>query len=248
MQQFVIMTIAAALGLGAATTATAAELLTNGGFETGTFSGWSATSTQQTSFQASLNDGQNSQIVSGGGSGGPVWYLRNQSANYFGTPQTPITGYSAFNGFDGDAGIFSLRQAFSIAGPVASAILGFSFATQASYTGAARTMDANILALNGSVAFNAFHYVLPFNNSSSWSVSNNAIDITAALKTLGTGTYYLAFEQTIPQSYTGPAAFAIDNVSLSATTSNVPEPGALVILGAGLVGLGVARRRATTVN
>lgn len=224
--------------------ASATQVLVNGNFETGTLAGWSATSTQNTSFQASLNDGQNSQVVNGGGSGGPVWYVRNRSANYFGTPATPIAGYSAFNGFDGDPGVFTLRQAFSVSGPVASSILNFSFAAQATYSNLARTFDANILDSTGAtVLFNAFHFVLPYSNTS-WVINNESLDISTALNSLGAGSYMLAFQENIPQSYTGPAQFAIDNISLDiANRATVPEPGSIALLGLALGGLAVSRRK-----
>lgn len=222
----------------------AAQVLVNGNFETGTMAGWSATSTQATSFQAALNDGQNSQVVNGGGSGGPVWYVRNTPANYFGTPATPIAGYSAFNSFDGDPGVFTLKQAFSVSGPVANSILNFSFATQATYGDQVRSFDANILDSTGTaVLFNAFHFVLPYSDTS-WAVHNESLDITTALNSLGAGSYMLAFQENIPQTYTGPAQFAIDNISLDITNrATVPEPGSIALLGLALGGLAVSRRK-----
>jgi hypothetical protein len=62
-----------------------------------------------------------------------------------------------------------------------------------------------------------------------------AADISSALAVLGASSYVLAFEQFVPQNFTGPAQFAIDNVSLDV---KVPEPASL-----GLLGLAAARRR-----
>ena len=222
--------------------ANAVEILTNGNFETGTIAGWSATSTQATSFQASLNDGQNSQVINGGGSGGPVYYVRNKQANYFGTPATPISGYSVFDAFDGDSGTFTLEQSFSIAGPVTSALLNFSFGSQATYSGSVRKFDANILNSAGTtVLYNAYDFSLPF-SSTAWTINNISADLTAEFNLLGAGNYVLAFQQKIPQNYSGPAQFAIDNISLNVNNA-VPEPTTVAILGLGLLGLAASRRK-----
>lgn len=227
--------------IGVAAQAQATQVLINGDFETGTIAGWTATTTQSSPFPAALNDGQNSQIVNGGPSNQPAWYVRNKSANYFGgNPATPIAGYSAFNGFDGSGGNFLLTQGFTFGGSAATAKLDFSFATQSSYSQGVRQFDAQILNSTGTaVLFNAFHFNQPFQQQS-WIVQNISMDITNALNLLGAGSYKLAFRETIPGNYTGPAQFAIDNIALDI---NVPEPASLGLLGLGLLGLAAARRR-----
>jgi hypothetical protein len=227
--------------IGVAAQAQATQVLVNGNFETGSIAGWSATTTQVSPFQASLSGG-NSQVINGGPSNQPAWFVRNVSANYFGGTNiaTPIAGYSAFNGFDGSGGNFLLSQGFAFGGSATTAKLDFSFAAQASYSGAIRTFDAQILDSTGTaVLFNAFHFNLP-QQVQSWNVQTVSLDIANALNTLGAGSYKLAFREFVPGNYTGPAQFAIDNIALDI---NVPEPASLGLLGLGLLGLVAARRR-----
>lgn len=233
--------VAALAIIGVAAQAQATQVLINGDFETGTVAGWTATTTQQSPFTASFNDGQNSQVVNGGPSNQPAWYVRNKAANYFGgNPATPISGYSAFNGFDGSGGNYLLSQGFTFGGSATTAKLDFSFATQASYGQGIRQFDAQILNATGTaVLFNAFHFDQP-QQQQTWNVQMISLDIANALNLLGAGSYQLAFRETIPGNYTGPAQFAIDNIALDI---NVPEPASLGLLGLGLLGLVAARRR-----
>jgi hypothetical protein len=218
--------------------AQAVQIITNGNFETASFAGWTAGSTQNTtSFQAALNDGQNAQIINGA-FGGPAWYLRDKNANYFGSPNIamPINGYSAFNGFDGDPGYFFLRQGFSTTGTLSSADLDFDYAVQSSYANLSRVFTVNILDPSNTPLANVFSYTRPTGFFPAWSPTNVNTDISTALNSLGPGNYQLEFRIDIPQSYTGPAQFAIDNISLDLTP--VPEPATIVLCGCG--GLGIA--------
>lgn len=230
------------IGLGATFQAQATQLIVNGGFETGTVAGWNATTTESSPFQAALNDGKNSQIVTGGPSNQAAWFVRNKAANYFrNQAATPITGYSAYNGFDGSGGNFKMSQGFTVDGSTKSALLDFMFATQATYSGNMRTFDANIMNSTGtSVLFNAYHFDLP-KQDSTWAIHSISLDISSALNALGAGNYMLTFQEFVPSFYTGPAQFALDNISLD--VKSVPEPASLGLLGLGLLGMAAARRR-----
>jgi hypothetical protein len=240
MYRLTLVSVAAALSAGGTARA---DVIVNGGFETGTFAGWTAGSTQVSPFTAALNDGQNSQVVNSV-SGSPAWFLRNKPANYFGTPATPITGYSAFNGFDGSPGYFFLRQGFTTPGLLASAVLEFDFAVQSGYGGLPRVFDVNVLNTSGAIQANVFTYSRPTGYLPEWTPTHVTKDIAGVLNGLGAGSYQLEFRTTIPQDYTGAAQSAIDNVSLE-LTKPVPAPPAVLLFAFGIFGLGFARRRAT---
>jgi hypothetical protein len=93
---------------------------------------------------------------------------------------------------------------------------------------------------------NLFTYTRPTGTLTAWNPTNVNLDITSALSSLGAGDYQLEFRIDIPQNFTGPAQFAIDNIDLNAQqVSAVPEPSSLALFGIGacVAGLGAARRR-----
>ncbi|MDO8802619.1 Ig-like domain-containing protein [Phenylobacterium sp.] len=187
------------------------ELITNGGFSTGTFAGWTAGSNQTNPYQASFGGSGNSQVVNST-SGQPAWFMRNVA----GGSATPISGYTAFNGFDGSPGKFTLSQTIHIDETVSSAILKFDFASTTSYSGAARTFDV-VLTQGGVTKASFYHFVAPFGDSAWSPVTQVSLDIGATLNSLSAGDYTLTFVEVIPSNFTGPGAFGLDNISLNAT-------------------------------
>jgi hypothetical protein len=220
---------------------TATQLLLNGNFETGSFASWTVGSTQVNPFQASFNDGLNAQIVNSV-SGQPAWFLRNVGSNYFGTPASPINGYTAFNGFDGSPGQFFLQQSFAFGG-AANVVLDFDFAVQTNYSGLPRTFSVNLLNPGGTILATVYSAIPP-PNITTWSPTHVYADLTTTLSGLGAGTYQLQFLIDIPQSFTGPATFGIDNIALDSTATGMPEGGATaVLLGCSFLGIAVLQRR-----
>lgn len=187
------------------------ELITNGGFSTGTFAGWTVGSNQTNPYQASFGGSGNTQIAYSD-SGAPAWFLRNVA----GGSATPINGYTAFNGFDGSPGQFTLSQTIHIDETVSSAILKFDFASTTSYSGAVRTFDV-LLTQGGTTVANFYHFAAPFRDSAWSPVTQVSLDIGATLNALSAGDYKLTFIEIIPANFTGPGAFGLDNISLNAT-------------------------------
>jgi hypothetical protein len=61
-----------------------ADLVTNGGFETGSFAGWNVGSDQESPYTASfLYEGTNAQIVNST-CGQPAWFMRDNGTTAFG--------------------------------------------------------------------------------------------------------------------------------------------------------------------
>ena len=234
--------LAAAAALAVAPSARAEEVLVNGGFETGTFAGWSYGITPTTA-----NGG--SPFQSAGFDATTGWSLRNTAQNYFGTPATPISGYSAYNGFDGAnySGTaplqFYLEQDFTLAGPLESGTLSFTYGIQSNYQGDPRVFSVRFLDVDNQVVNTAYSYTRPTGYLAEWSPQTISVDVEAALNALTPGTYTLQIHESIPGDYTGPALFAIDNISLDlAAAQAVPLPG-VVWAGAALMGMfGTARR------
>ncbi|MDP3868843.1 calcium-binding protein [Phenylobacterium sp.] len=168
-------------------------------------------SNQTNPYQASFGGSGNTQIAYSD-SGAPAWFLRNVA----GGSATPINGYTAFNGFDGSPGQFTLSQTIHIDETVSSAILKFDFASTTSYSGAVRTFDV-LLTQGGTTVANFYHFAAPFRDSAWSPVTQVSLDIGATLNALSAGDYKLTFIEIIPANFTGPGAFGLDNISLNAT-------------------------------
>jgi hypothetical protein len=233
------------LGIGAivqSATAAPVNLIQNGGFDN-LFANWSAGSNQTTPFPAAFNDGQNLAIAPSN-SGQAAWFIRNTNTNYFGTPTQLITGNTAYNGFDGSGGIFWLRQTIGTTGQLASANLNFTYATQSQYSSAARVFQANLVdAANAVIIATMYTFTLPLNEISWNPVSVISLDVTTLMNSFAGQFNQIEFREIIPQYFTGPATFGIDNISLVVEAASVPAPGALALLGLGLFGLGGLRRK-----
>jgi len=205
--------------------ATPIELVTNGGFETGSFAGWSV-----------INTGN-------GGCGTNAWTVNGTGAhgctNNVGNMPAPSSGsFAAYNTFDGPASTMSIAQQISI-GNFNTASLSFLNTVRMNIRGLARTLSIDIYDItNTNLLANLFSQSYQ-NINQGWSA--NLLDVSAQLAGLKGQTATLRVSTIIPQSFTGPAGFGIDDISL--TTTNVPTPTTLALLGLGLVGLGFSRRK-----
>lgn len=216
--------------------AMASPVLINGGFETGSLAGWT---------------------VSGGGTGSGCDTNFNVSASgsatncdgYSPIPATfvaPGTGtYAAYASFDGNGPEHhTITQAFSIAAGTTSLnvdwqdALGFG---DGWIFPQARNFSVNLLKADGSLEATLF--TESFTNKSGGILQNwTSVDIDASkyLTDLGTGGK-LQFDLYVPQSFTGPGVFALDNVSVT-EVSSVPEPASLALAGLALAGLALTLR------
>ena len=231
------------------TPAFAAELITNGGFETGTFAGWSSN-------------------VQGGSNG-------NRFIDTPGT-STPASGFgTAANGAGGNfyavtdqggGGAYSLTQLFTVASGTTSAILTFQmFAQNQSgggvivnpaglnfLAGANQHARVDILTAGASAFTNApgdivANLYLGADGSGVQPFQNYSFNLLGLGLTAG-NSYQIRFGQVDNQFFFQQG---VDNVSI--TTASVPEPAnwALMIAGFGLVGGAMRKtngRRSTSVR
>lgn len=212
--------VAAALWFGVAR-ASAADLLTNGSFETGDFTGWTATSP---------NDGCGIEP-----SFGDPWTVLASPASgwcYSGfDPEWP-TSISSVDGsffadvtWDGDGSADQeLSQTVTI--PTATTdTLAWSDNTSWDLTfGAtvARVESVDVLSGDGSTLLQSFtiQSLAPDTIGATGWVSRS-LDLSA----YAGQTVEIRFHLTVPENFTGPANFALDAVTLDSTTAYAGTPG-----------------------
>lgn len=245
---------AAATVLVAQPASAATELVTNGGFETGDMSGWSAGYTAGAALCCYSFTGTGTQVMANDGSafGGPI----------SGT-------YSAFGDWDGGtssdynkATDFYVRQQVTKASDVTSATLTFSFnvaggayqSYQNAYQGYTEVLKRNVTAnfLAGDLASSTNLYtferdILLGNEPFAFGVQTVTLDVTAAFNAMNDGAFYLDFGRHVPQYFTGGGYFTMDNVSLKIGDAvvvpvGVPEPTAWALMILGFGGAGAALR------
>ena len=199
------------------------QLISNGGFETGSFSGWSTS-----------NSGNGNTFVS------RVQY----SITGFGTPGPAGGSFYAVTD-QGGPGSHSFSQFFTV---TAGSNVNVSFdmfrnnqaGTGDAFCSAGLNENAgpsqcdyvDILNLDNNIVLNL---VKSGSNTEGW--LHYSFDLTGSLG--GGGTFGLRFGEVDNQLFN---TMAIDNVSVTGGTAT-PEPGSLFLLGTGLLGMGGAVRR-----
>ena len=252
------------LGLLAGPAFATTELVTNGGFETGDFSGWNV------GYTPTANNICCMGFQSTGGS-----KVQTTGA---GVGSALAGTWSAFGDWDGGDGVspidlnidtdFWIRQALTKTSDVTSATLSFQFkvagGAYANYAAnpaygpiEKRNVTANFLGADLSPQANLFTWERDLMTGSEGFViplQTVTLDVTAAYNTLADGGFYLDFGRHIPQYFTGAGYFVMDNASLTVgdavappPTSGAPEPAAwaMMILGFGGAGAALRQRRAT---
>jgi hypothetical protein len=216
---------------GGALTGTAhADLLTNGGFETGTFAPW--TIANQT----------------GSSTGG--WFIQTGTAspvNSFPVPAPPQGTHAAMTD-QGGPGSHVLLQSFTVT-PGSKVTLSFDvYVNNFSDFSSPLSLDFNTIpnqqarvdiltanatpfALGSSVLDNVFD---PLANTTGYVFET--FDITSAVG--GGGTFQLRFAEVDNQAN---FVLGVDGVSMVATPATVPEPGSWILLATVVVGLASRR-------
>ena len=219
MQKPLLAVIAAIVAVTTSLSAHAVELVTNGGFETGNLSGWT-TSGPTGSLQSCQT---NWTVASNGGSVGCLGH----------DPGNPIAGtYAAYTSNDGAGPLtYSLMQSIAVPVSATSGILSFDWI--------ADTADPNrkfSVSLGGVTIFTS-----TASTNDQW--VSESLNVSSILSSASGNSLVLEFDNYIPGNFTGCCnALGLDAVSLSATTA-VPEPASIAMLGAGLLGLRLVRRR-----
>lgn len=216
-----LKTFAAMLALSAssATFAAPIELVTNGGFETGTLSGWT---TSGLGTSASCPFGNRDWNVSATGSATGCVAVTN-----------PTNGaYAAYVMGDGTGPLtYRLFQNIVVPENVIGGSLSFDW-TRYNFSDNGRTLS---VFLDGVNVFSSSTY-----GQSSW--TNVLLDVSAILSAGAGTTMALEFDNYIPRTWTGGAGLGIDRVSVSAA---VPEPTTVALLGLGVLGFAASRRNAS---
>lgn len=175
---------------------------------------------QNGSFESGITDWSVVGPNGGLGSCGDNWIVQSNSNSIcccvIDFPAS--NGSSAlFTAFDGNAGdIYQVSQLITLPTGISAANLDFNYQGEFSYGGLSRVFDVqiwdntNTVLLGTILTQNMPNGVVPLTASST--------NVTALLSGLSGSTVNLRFSATIPQSFTGPAKFMIDNVSLLVTS------------------------------
>jgi hypothetical protein len=174
------------------------ELLTNGSFETGNFTGWTVNSTQTSNYCTN-------------------WLITTNSGLTCLFPSQPNDGtFVAINGFDGSGGEFTIYQDVAIPA-LMSARLTFMFRAQWSIPTSTNLPRKFEVQIRDPVTNNLLETVYTFTaNSGAANQNSGWITQQIFIPQFAGQTVRLYFVETIPQSFTDPGQFEIDGVKLEA--------------------------------
>lgn len=206
-----------------------AAAITNGSFETGDFSGWIATD---------LPDGTFFPLS--------VQTAGSAKSYNWSWSSTPTDGrYTAFSGFGGAGpGKITLAQDIGVVTGTGDTTLTFDY--RAAYDLSTfcnicsnQLFDVLIQTAGGGTTLATINQLT--------ALAGTYVDDTGSLVgSINLSSWIgqdirVSFELDIPDNFSGPAQFQLDNVAFSANA--VPEPASLLLVALGLAGLGISRRR-----
>ena len=182
------------------------ELLINGDFETAGFANWT-------------------NNVGTGTSGCAQPWVQTASTfpcNGRGPVNGTLGAVTAFDGFGPTT--YTLSQQITLPAGITQADLSWAEAYSFSFGGLTRDFTIDIYdASNSTLLANLFTRNFTgseFQNT----LSTQTVNVTAALAALPAGPVTFRVSAFVPQNFTGPAAFTLDDVSLVVTASQAPVP------------------------
>jgi hypothetical protein len=223
--------------LAGACAAQASELLNNGGFETGTFAGWTVTN----------------QAGSFPGSG--FFVLTGTTTPQSGSTTVGPAGGSFYAVSDGQGpGTHALIQSFTVPGPASSVVLSFSlfansyggnivnpigldFTDGANQHARVDILKAGVSPFDTGAGVLQNLFLGADAGSNPHAYTNDTFDITALVG--AGGTFQLRFAEVDNQLFFN---LGVDNVSVNFTAAGIPEPGNVALAALGLGALAFFKR------
>ena len=220
------LALAAGMLASVGASASAQNLIHNGGFETGDLTNWSIKGLGNSTCPSDPGD---FVVSSSGGATGCI----SVSGPHGGS-------FAAYNMYDGpNAMTYTLRQTFAVPNAVTSAQLGLWYTIANSYD-PRRSFGFNVFDADYTNIFSetiATGYL-----TEGW--TNATADLTALLASRGGQNLTLELNTNIAETWTGQAGMGLDDVSLNVAVADAPEPSAMILLGTGLLGvIGTAWRK-----
>jgi hypothetical protein len=209
-----------------ATIAAPTQLVNNGGFETGTLAGWSTTGLGNGICPTTNQD----------------WNVSNTGTATGCNPVADPLGsiFAAYVQNDGAGPLtYKLAQSFGVAPGTTGGAFSFDLSSS-NESDPERTLKVSLtdeMSLASIILYNAS----TSSSDASWQALSG--DISAFLAGAAGNSVLLSFDNFIPSTWSGPAGLGIDNVSILAEVSTVPEPASLALFGFGLSCLVASRRK-----